>query len=262
MVRFKRTTAGWFRVNDAGALEPLAQAPWVPTTQATGCGPSALPEPTTHTLLVPAEPTKIVCVGRNYRRHAEELGNEVPAEPLLFLKPPSSLLASEGVVRLPPQSERVEHEAELALVVGQRIGPTDTTEANAKNAIFGYTVANDVTARDLQRRDVQFTRGKGFDTFCVLGPDLVTPQGTPGEHNLRIQLWVNDALRQDGQTASMIWGPVQLVQHIASIMTLEPGDVVLTGTPAGVGPLLDGDRVRIAIEEVGELRHRVAASGR
>ncbi|MEM9195425.1 MAG: fumarylacetoacetate hydrolase family protein [Myxococcota bacterium] len=204
--------------------------------------------------LPPCTPSKIVCVGRNYRRHAEELGNDVPSEPLLFLKPPSALLAPHGTVLLPPQSDRVEHEAELALVVGRRA--SRISEDDALLHVFAYTIANDVTARDLQKRDVQFTRGKGFDTFCPVGPWLET-ELDPAD--LRVRLFVDEELRQDGRTSAMVFSVRTLIHYISSVMTLLPGDLLLTGTPAGVGPLRPADRVTIEIDGLGRLEHAVAA---
>lgn len=204
-------------------------------------------------LLTPATPSKIVAIGRNYVAHAKELGNEVPKEPLLFLKPPSALLDPEGIIRLPPESQRVEHEAELAVVIGKRA--RRVSREDALNYALGYTCANDVTARDLQRRDVQFTRGKGFDTFCPLGPCLDTEV-----HHIprRITCRVNGELRQNGITTDMVFGVAELLSYISQIMTLEPGDVILTGTPEGVGPLRSGDQVEIEIEGIGRLQNRVS----
>ncbi len=201
-------------------------------------------------LLCPVTPTKIVCVGRNYRKHAEELGHEVPAEPLLFLKPPSALLAPEAPIELPAASERVEHEGELAVVIGRRL--RDATPDEARAAIFGLTCANDVTARDLQRRDVQFTRGKGFDTFCPVGPAIETDRSPD---DLRISVRVGGGVRQDARTRDMIWPAADLVAFASGVMTLEPGDLVLTGTPEGVGPLCDGDVVEVEVEGIGALRN-------
>jgi 2-keto-4-pentenoate hydratase/2-oxohepta-3-ene-1,7-dioic acid hydratase in catechol pathway len=204
------------------------------------------------TLLPAAQPSKIVCVGRNYRKHAAELGNEVPAEPLLFLKPPSALLAHGAAIELPTHSERVEHEGEVGVVVGQRL--RDAGENEARAAIFGLTCVNDVTARDLQRRDVQFTRGKGFDTFCPVGPWIETDV-EPAD--LRVVVRVGGEVRQDGRTRDMIWRVPALLSFVSSVMTLEPGDLLLTGTPEGVGPLVDGDDVEVEVEGVGSLRNPV-----
>ncbi|MCE7891826.1 MAG: fumarylacetoacetate hydrolase family protein [Myxococcales bacterium] len=202
--------------------------------------------------LSPAAPTKIVCVGRNYGAHARELGNEVPKEPLLFMKPPSSLLAPDGTVFLPPESERVEHEAELAVVIGTQ--GRRIPVARALDHVFGYTIACDVTARDLQKKDGQWTRAKGFDGFCPLGPEVV--QGVdPGA--LGVRLRVNGQARQDGNTRDMVFDVATLVAHVSNVMTLEPGDLILTGTPEGVGPLVAGDRVEVEIDGIGVLRFGV-----
>ncbi len=203
-------------------------------------------------LLCPVAPTKIVCIGRNYAAHAKELGNEVPSEPLLFLKPPSALLGPGGTVRLPPESTRVEHEAELAVVIGTRAKGVAKDAALAH--VFGYACACDVTARDLQRKDVQFTRAKGFDTFCPVGPWIET-QLDPGAR--RIACRVSGAARQDGSTSRMIFDVPTLVSYVSRMMTLEPGDVILTGTPEGVGPLVAGDSLEVDIDGIGVLKLRV-----
>ncbi|HUP50269.1 MAG TPA: fumarylacetoacetate hydrolase family protein [Thermoanaerobaculia bacterium] len=204
-------------------------------------------------LLPPAQPTKIVCVGRNYADHARELGNEPPPEPILFLKPPSSLLAPNGVIVRPPQSQRVDFEGELAIVVGKPA--RHVTAGEWRDYAAGLTCANDVTARDLQKKDVQFTRGKGFDTFCPLGPCLATALDPAA---LRITTRVNGQTRQNGNTRDMIFSCGELFEFISGVMTLLPGDVILTGTPAGVGPLEEGDLVEVEIEGVGTLRNVVA----
>lgn len=209
------------------------------------------------TLLPPVTPSKIVCVGRNYREHAKELGNEVPAEPLLFFKPPSSLLAPNGVVRMPPQAERVDFEGELAAVIGRRaskLRPNDDWRAFVR----GYTIANDVTARDLQKKDGQWTRAKGFDTFCPVGPfvsDEVDPQV-----GLLLETRVNGQLRQHGSTKDLIFAIPALLCYITAAIMLEPGDLVLTGTPGGVGPANAGDRVEVSINELGALSNTFAAA--
>lgn len=206
-------------------------------------------------LLAPVTPSKIVCVGRNYRDHAKELGNEIPAEPLIFFKPPSSLLAPGGVVRLPQQSERVDFEGELALVVGQRVSRF-SPDADWRQVVRGYTLADDVSARDLQKKDVQWTRAKGFDTFCPVGPVV---SDLSDAENVTIETRVNGELRQHACTAEFIFRIPQLLAFITAAMTLEPGDLVLTGTPAGVGPLKPGDHVEIAISELGLLQHSVTS---
>jgi 2-keto-4-pentenoate hydratase/2-oxohepta-3-ene-1,7-dioic acid hydratase in catechol pathway len=205
-------------------------------------------------LLPPAVPSKIICIGRNYVAHAEEHQADVPEVPLLFLKPPSSVLANGETILLPPQSQQVEHEGELAVVIGKRGRWLDPE--SAKDYILGYTVANDVTARDLQRRDGQWTRGKGFDTFCPFGPWIET-EFDPAD--AVITCTVNGELRQMGSTRDMVFPVRQLVAYVSSVMTLEPGDLLLTGTPAGVGKLGDGDEVVVSIEGLGELRNPVKA---
>lgn len=203
-------------------------------------------------LLAPVAPSKIVCIGRNYRAHAEELGNEVPSEPLLFLKPPSSLLGHRGAVELPAQSRQVEHEVELGLVIGQRAQAV--TEEDASAHIFGYTIVGDITARDLQKSDKTWTRGKGFDTFCPTGPHVVTGVDV-GAVSIRCD--VNGETRQSSNTELMMFSPATLVAYISQVMTLEPGDLVATGTPAGVGRLSEGDRVTMSIDGIGDLEFDV-----
>jgi len=204
--------------------------------------------------LCPVAPSKIVCVGRNYRAHAAELGNAVPSAPLLFLKPPSSLIGPGAVIELPAASVRVEHEAELGIVIGQRL--RDADEARAADAVFGLTCVNDVTARDLQRADVQFTRGKGFDTFCPCGPEVVTEIDW---RDLLVTAEVNGLLRQSGRTSAMVFPVASLLSYISHIMTLEPGDLVATGTPQGVGPLCVGDEVTVEVAGVGRLANPVGS---
>jgi len=206
-------------------------------------------------LLAPVTPAKIVCVGRNYRDHAREMGSDAPAEPLLFLKATSSLLRPGGVVRMPAVSERVDYEGELALVIGRRV--RNLKQEEWRTAIRGYTLANDVTARDLQNRDAQWSRAKGFDTFCPVGP-IVTDELDP-EAGLRLETRVNGELRQRGSTLDFIFPISALLAYITAIMTLEPGDLVLTGTPAGVGPLQTGDKVEVTIPGLGVLANTVEA---
>lgn len=201
-------------------------------------------------LLPPVTPSKIICVGRNYRDHAKELGNEVPAEPLLFFKPPSSLLAHKGTVLMPRESERVDFEGELALVIGKRASKL-TADADWRSYVRGYTIANDVTARDLQKKDGQWTRAKGFDTFCAVGP--VVSGDADLEKGLTVETRVNGELRQHGSTLDFIFSIPVLLCYITAAMTLEVGDLLLTGTPAGVGPLKAGDRVDVEIDGLGAL---------
>ena len=204
-------------------------------------------------LLVPCVPTKIVCVGRNYAEHAKELGNEAPPEPIIFLKPPSALLAPGGTIQRPPQSQRVDYEGELVIVMGKLA--KNVKRPDWRDFVRGFTVANDVTARDLQKKDVQFTRGKSFDTFCPLGPCIEDDIDVSA---LKLQTRVNGEVRQDGNTSQMIFPCDFLVEFVSSIMTLLPGDVILTGTPAGVGPLQAGDVVEVEVEGIGTLRNHVA----
>lgn len=208
-------------------------------------------------LLAPSTPSKIVCVGRNYVEHAKEHGAEVPKIPLIFFKPPSSIIAPGEAIQLPPQSAQVEHEAEAVIVVGKR-GRNITAEA-ARDFVLGYTVGNDVTARDLQKTDNQWTRAKGFDTFCPFGPWIDT-EFDPADAVLTVR--VNGQMRQMASTRDMVFNVGVLIAYISSIMTLEPGDLIFTGTPSGVGILKDGDDVSVEIEGLGELRNRVRAENR
>ena len=248
-----------------GAVEDRDGAPWIvdlarapeedlafrlihgrATALGLGFEPLAL---STARLLPAVSPSKIVCVGRNYRDHVKEMGSELPSEPLLFFKPVSALLAPEGIVRMPATSARVDFEGELALVIGRRsrnLKPEDW-----RDSIRGYTLANDVTARDLQAKDDQWTRAKGFDTFCPVGP-IVSDEVEPAS-GLTLETRVNGELRQRGSTLDFIFSIPELLAYITSIFTLEPGDLVLTGTPSGVGPLKAGDRVEISIPGLGVL---------
>lgn len=206
-------------------------------------------------VLAPCAPSKIVAVGKNYATHAAEMGGEVPESPILFLKPSTSVIPAGAEIRYPSQSERVDYEGELALVIGERC--SDCTPEQAQNKIWGYTIANDVTARDLQQRDQQWTRAKGFDTFCPLGPWIVR-EVSPGA---RLQTFINESDRpvQSASIDQMVFSPDFIVSYISQVMMLLPGDVVLTGTPAGVGPMQIGDRVRIEIEGIGYLENTVVA---
>ncbi|WP_327039278.1 fumarylacetoacetate hydrolase family protein [Micromonospora maris] len=212
-------------------------------------------------LLSPILPSKVVCVGRNYAEHAAEHGSEVPSEPLLFLKPSTSVIGPRDAIRLPEFSKQVEHEAELAVVIGAP-GARRADRAAAERAIFGYTCANDVTARDLQRSDSQWTRAKGFDSFCPIGPWITTGLDVS---NLEIRCEVGRdpeemEVRQLGRTRDMVFDVPALVSYISHVMTLLPGDVVLTGTPAGVSPLVDGDTVTVRIEGIGDLTNPVVSA--
>jgi 2-keto-4-pentenoate hydratase/2-oxohepta-3-ene-1,7-dioic acid hydratase in catechol pathway len=205
-------------------------------------------------LLPPVRPSKIVCMGRNYREHAAELGNEVPTEPLLFFKPTSSLLPPGGTIRRPNLSERVDFEGELGVVIGKTCyqPPAD---ADIRQYILGYTCVNDVTARDLQKKDGQWTRAKGFDTFCPVGP-LVTDEIDPWA-GVGVETRVNVEVRQQGNTRDFIFTLDAVIRYIAQAMTLFPGDLIPSGTPSGVGPLAAGDVVEVSVEGVGTLRNKV-----
>jgi 2-keto-4-pentenoate hydratase/2-oxohepta-3-ene-1,7-dioic acid hydratase in catechol pathway len=205
-------------------------------------------------LLPPSAPSKIVCVGRNYRAHAKELGNEVPAEPLIFVKPNSSLNAHRDPILYPALSESVHFVGEIGLVIGKRVRRVPQSEA--WDAVYGITCMNDVTARDLQKKDGQWTRGKGFDTFCCAGPWVV-----PKEHldlaALRVRTFVNGAKRQDAPISGLIFSVPVIIEFVTQLMTLEPGDLIATGTPEGVGPLEPGETVRVEVEGVGALENTV-----
>jgi 2-keto-4-pentenoate hydratase/2-oxohepta-3-ene-1,7-dioic acid hydratase in catechol pathway len=204
-------------------------------------------------LLAPVTPSKIVCVGRNYLEHAVELGNKMPEEPLLFLKPPSSVIGEGEAIELPTQSARVEHEGELGVVMGRRARRISADE-DPLSYVLGYTCVNDVTARDLQRKDVQFTRAKSFDTFCPVGPVIVSDLNPL---DLEVTTRLNGDIKQRARTSTMAFSVPFLIRYIAEIMTLHPGDLIATGTPAGVSPMNHGDVVEIEIEGIGVLRNSV-----
>lgn len=205
-------------------------------------------------LLPPCAPSKIVCVGRNYAEHAAELGNPVPKEPLIFLKPPSSVIGPDEPIALPKISKRVDYEGELAIVIGKRCRHLSPDE-DPKRYILGYTCLNDVTARDLQKADVQFARAKGFDTFCPLGPLIETDLDLAAA---TLETWVNGKRKQFGHVREMIFSVDVIIRWIVQVMTLEPGDVIATGTPPGVGPLAAGDAVEVIVSGVGTLHNPVA----
>jgi len=205
-------------------------------------------------LLVPVRPSKIVCVGRNYREHAAELQHEVPSEPLLFFKPPSALLAPGGEIRRPKLSHRVDYEGELGVVIGKKCYKLGADE-DVRPYILGYTCVNDVTARDLQNQDDQWARAKGFDTFCPVGP-LVTDELDPWA-GVGVETRVNGELRQQGNTRDFIFSLGVMIRYIAQVMTLVPGDLIATGTPKGVGPVAGGDVIEVTVEGVGTLRNPV-----
>ena len=205
-------------------------------------------------LLPPCWPSKIVCVGRNYLEHARELGNQPPAEPLIFLKPPSSLIADGDDIVYPPISQRVDHEAELGVVIGRRARHVRAEEAD--QYVLGYTAVNDVTARDLQKKDGQWTRGKGFDTFCPVGPWIV-PREEVSLTQVRVRAMVDGVVKQDAPATDMIFPVGVIIAFITGFMTLEPGDLVATGTPPGVGPVQPGVLIRIEVTGVGAIENRV-----
>jgi 2-keto-4-pentenoate hydratase/2-oxohepta-3-ene-1,7-dioic acid hydratase in catechol pathway len=206
-------------------------------------------------LLAPCAPSKIVAVGKNYLKHAAEMGGNVPEEPLLFIKPSTAVIAPDAAIHYPPQSQRVDYEGELALVMGDRC--VDCTPEQARTKIWGYTIANDVTARDLQQKDGQWTRAKGFDTFCPLGPWIVREVSAEA----RLQTFLNETSIpvQSALISEMVFSPDLLVSYISQVMTLLPGDVVLTGTPDGIGAMQVGDRIRVEIEGIGSLENSVIA---
>lgn len=204
-------------------------------------------------LLAPSQPTKIVCVGRNYAAHAAELGNDVPKEPLIFLKPPSAIIAPEEPIVLTPYSQRVDHEGELAMVIGRKCSHLGASD-DVMPYILGYTCLNDVTARDLQKKDVQYTRAKGFDTFCPFGPWIETDLNLS---RARVETFVNGKRRQSEPVSDMIFSIATVVRWISQMMTLELGDVIATGTPSGIGPLAAGDVVEVSIAGIGTLRNPV-----
>jgi 2-keto-4-pentenoate hydratase/2-oxohepta-3-ene-1,7-dioic acid hydratase in catechol pathway len=204
-------------------------------------------------LLPPVAPSKIVAVGRNYAEHAKELGNEAPSEPIIFLKPPTAVIAPGATIVRPPQSQRVDFEGELAIVIGKTA--RNISRDRWRDVALGFTCANDVTARDLQKKDVQFTRGKSFDTFCPLGPCIDTEVDPAA---LALTTRVNGEVRQNGNTHDMVFDCGAIIEFITAVMTLLPGDVILTGTPAGVGPLAGGDTVEVEIAGIGTLRNPVS----
>jgi 2-keto-4-pentenoate hydratase/2-oxohepta-3-ene-1,7-dioic acid hydratase in catechol pathway len=205
-------------------------------------------------LLPPCSPTKIVCVGRNYAEHAKEMGFEAPSEPTIFLKPPSSLIASGDAIVSPRLTQRLDYEGEIGVVVSRRA--RNVKSADAAGYVLGYTPVNDVTARDLQRKDGQWTRGKGFDTFCPVGPYIV-PRDEVNPDSLRVRTFVDGEKKQDAAITEMMFSVNDIIAYVSAFMTLEPGDLIATGTPSGVGPLQPGSRVRVEIEGVGALENSV-----
>ena len=242
------TETATYAIADGDSLLEITGTPWGTWSQGS-CGYKA----EECGLLAPVEPSKIVCVGRNYAAHAAELGNEMPGEPLIFLKPPSSIVGPGQAIEIPAYSTRVEHEGELGVVIGKKCGHLRDFD-DALSYVMGYTCVNDVTARDLQKADVQFTRGKGFDTFCPVGPYIETDLDP---RNVQVETRVNGELRQSGSTSLMAFPVDYLVRWISRMMTLMPGDLIATGTPAGVGPLEAGDAVEVSVAGIGVLRNPV-----
>ena len=243
------STIGYGLIEDDGQIRAISSTPflpWEPTNERF--------DPSTVRILAPVLPSKVVAVGLNYKAHAEETGSSLPEEPMLFIKPSTSVIGPGETIYLPPQSRRVDHEGELAIVIGK--AARNVGDVTAAEAILGYTCANDVTARDLQAKDVQFTRAKGFDTFCPLGPHIVTGLDPS---NLELECRVNGEVRQKTNTSDLVFGAASLVAFISSVMTLLPGDVILTGTPAGISPMNDGDVVEVELSGVGVLRNPVSA---
>jgi 2-keto-4-pentenoate hydratase/2-oxohepta-3-ene-1,7-dioic acid hydratase in catechol pathway len=239
---------------ESDQITPLTAAPWA------GGRPVGNPIPREQAiLLAPVEPTKIVCVGRNYRDHIEEMGFEIPTIPSLFYKPLTTILDPGGDVILPPTSlsTHVEHEAELAVVIGSKC--RNLTSENAVDAIFGITCANDVTSRDLPPRDGNTTRAKSFDTYCPIGPWIETDLDLAA--GVQVRCTVNGEVRQDGNTQQLVFDVARILELVTQVMTLAPGDVVLTGSPGGTGPLTPGDRVEIEVAGIGPLVHGVRAGG-
>jgi 2-keto-4-pentenoate hydratase/2-oxohepta-3-ene-1,7-dioic acid hydratase in catechol pathway len=231
-----------FAILERDAAKLLDRAPWLggtPTGETIAWANSML--------LAPVEPSKIICVGRNYAAHAKELGHDLPIEPLLFFKPPSAVVGPGDDVFMPTVSERVDHEAELTLVIGSRA--KNLTKANALAHLAGITAANDVTARDLQKKDGQWARAKGFDTFCPLGPWVDTRVDDAFLASLEVRCEVDGVERQRGRTAHMIFDVPTVLAYVSAIFTLEPGDVILTGTPEGVAPLDHGARCTVSVHE-------------
>ncbi len=252
IARFSHDGALSYGIVDENELVVLSGDPMFAGFDTTG---ERVPLSKVSSLLAPVIPrSKVVAVGKNYREHAAEMGGEAPEAPLLFLKPNTSVIGPGDTIVLPPQSQQVDFEGELAVVIG-RIAK-NVSAANFADYVFGYTVANDVTARDLQKVDGQWARAKGFDTFCPLGPVIET-EFDPSQATLRTR--VNGEVKQDGVLSDMVHGVAEIVEYASSVWTLLPGDVILTGTPAGVGPIVDGDMVEIEISGIGSLSNPVRA---
>ncbi len=242
-----------FGIIDGESIRPLAQGETIasfPSPRTDGPIPLA-----TARLVAPVAPSKIICVGRNYQDHAAEMGNPMPEEPLLFLKAPSAIIGNGETILLPPESSQVEHEGELGVVIGRTASHIEDDD-DPLSFVLGYTCVNDVTARDLQRKDVQFTRAKSFDTFCPVGP-FITTDLDPSD--LQVTTRVNGDVRQSSRTSAMAFPVAHLIRYISNVMTLYPGDLISTGTPSGVSALHDGDVVEVEVEGIGTLRNEVHA---
>ncbi len=246
--RLKSTATIKFGLMEGDSIREISAAPWKEWKR--GLRSFLLKD---CRLAAPIFPSKIVCVGRNYAAHAAEFGHEMPKEPMIFLKPPSSVIGPGESIVLPKYSQRVEHEAELGLIIGKTCAHLKDDE-DPLGYLLGYTCVNDVTARDLQKSDVQFTRAKGFDTFCPVGPHIETELDP---HNVLVEAHVNGTQRQSGDTSLMAFPVAFLVRWISCMMTLVPGDLIATGTPAGVGPLVSGDTVEVSVAGIGMLRNPV-----
>jgi 2-keto-4-pentenoate hydratase/2-oxohepta-3-ene-1,7-dioic acid hydratase in catechol pathway len=243
------STIGYGTLEEDGRIRAITTTPFLPW------------EPTDEhfaresvRMLAPVLPSKVVAVGLNYRAHAEETGAKLPEEPMLFIKPTTAVIGPGDPIKLPRQSARVDYEAELVVVIAK--AAKDVAEEDAADVILGYTCGNDVTARDLQAKDIQFTRAKGFDTFCPLGPHIETDVDGG---SVDIECRVNGEVKQKSNTSDLVFGPRSLVAFISSVMTLLPGDVIMTGTPAGISPIVGGDVVEVEIAGIGVLRNPVSA---
>jgi 2-keto-4-pentenoate hydratase/2-oxohepta-3-ene-1,7-dioic acid hydratase in catechol pathway len=250
IVRFVQEGRAGYGVLDGEKLSPLWEKPFLGITET---GETLIRDEVT--LLAPCEPSKIVALGLNYRDHAAEFGHPVPEEPLIFLKPSTAVIGPEMDIIYPQMSRRVDYEAELAVIIGKTAHRVE--EDKALDYVLGYTCFNDVTARDLQKKDGLFTRAKGFDTFAAMGPWIETDIGDPD--NVMVEAYLNGERRQHSSTSNMVFGVHHLISFISQVMTLLPGDVIATGTPSGIGPMRPGDVVEVKVEGIGTLRNRVLA---
>ncbi len=252
LIRFEQMGRTAYGILDGEKISVLWGLPYEGGLANTTGEVMSLPEVT---LLAPCEPSKIIALGLNYRDHAAEFGNPVPDEPLIFMKPSTAVIGPDEVIVYPAMSRRVDYEAELAVVLGKTA--RHVPEEKAFDYVLGYTCFNDVTARDLQKKDGQFTRAKGFDTFAAMGPWIETDIGDPDR--LEVEAVLNGARKQHSNTSNMVFGVATLISFISRIMTLLPGDVIATGTPSGIGPMQVGDVVEIKVEKIGTLRNQVVA---